>query len=359
MNNSDDCQEKLSGCLHRPLSPIIPPEKLIEFYKELGKRVQESQEIHNRTRDNGPKESHDTRREKEHQKNGISVRLRTVAWLWDALVPLNVFGTDGPKNVPNTWPGDRHRECRQWHGIDLAFEKEGNVIVRNSIKVVTQEYVGVTSMCGILGKASITDRFVSEPRIAVDDGGEYVEVKSLLGSRLGAYIPDLDVGVAAGSVMEAGWLGSIHQHIIEEMIEDQAEERYLGTNSWVAKIYDFVRLKVYFDGRSEGTFVSKTPGNGFQTTEEIIDEEISYSWMPEHHLYLNDQHVDAKVPQSSDGWDEMVNWIDSWRPFDVMAFVVLNDAINYWCRNASLEDKLAVAQKFKDKHPNYYVGTDF
>lgn len=362
MNDNNVHQEAPSqnGC-RRPPSPSIPPSKLVDFYKKLGDRARESHQEQNHVRKEPPakeqKGRNDIGRRRERQKAEVGARLRAVAWLWDTTVPLNAFGTDGPKNVPATWPGDRLRRCRLWHGIDMSFETLGKTIVKSSVTVDTPEYVGVTRMCDILGKATTTDRFVSEPRIEVDAGGEFVEVKALLGARLGAYIPDLDVGVA--TVMPKYPLGPLVQHVIEEMIEDQAEEQYLGTNSWVAKIYNFVKLKVYYDGRQEGTFVSRTPGNGFQTTGEIVAEEIGFSWIPEHHLYLNDQHVDEAIAQSTDGWDETVKWIDSWRPYDVMAFVVLNDAINYWCRNASLEDKMATAQKFREEHPNYYVGTEF
>ena len=291
----------------------------------------------------------------------VSASLRAVSWLWDGLVPLNPFGTDGPKLLPQRWPGDGLRKCRQWHGVDLGCDVKDGRFVRATLSVATPSYVGVTSVCGILGKAAVTDRHVTEPVFGEEEGVEFVEVKALLGSRLGAFIPDLDVGVSASVLKALLTLGGtlLYQHLVEEFIEQVSEEGYLGFTSAVAKIYSQVILRLYADGTEVAGFVSLKGGNGFQTTAEILADQLSHSFMPEHHVYLDDQYLTGIAPKSSDGYPETIAWIDSWRPYDAFAFFALSASILAWCRDTPLADKKAAAEDFKKRFPDHFVGTDF
>ncbi|ETW97875.1 MAG: hypothetical protein ETSY1_20960 [Candidatus Entotheonella factor] len=289
----------------------------------------------------------------------VQASMRAISWLWDTTVPGNPFGTDGPKRVPKTWPGDKLRQCRQWHGIDLSCNVKDGAFVRDTLLVSTPAYIGVTSTCGILGKATTTDRHITEPVWGRDEDGEYVEVKSLLGSRLGAFIPDIDVGQPSVLPLKGAGIGVLVQHLIEELIEQIAEEGYIGYDSTVAKIYSYIVLRLYANGTVISGFNSLKGGNGFQTTEEILADGLSHSFMPEHHIYLDGDYLTGITPKSSDGYPETVQWIDSWRPYDVMAFFGLSAALKDWCKTVPLEEKKKIAEAFKKAHPDVFVGTSF
>jgi hypothetical protein len=279
----------------------------------------------------------------------VKASLRTASFLWNTTVPGNPFGTDGPGPAPAAWPGDTLRRCRQWHGLDLSIHVEEGRIDPGSILFSSPAYSATTETCGIIGKTTTSDRHVTEPVVSKDASGrEFVEVKTLLGTRLGAFVPDIDVGLAGGG---------ISQHVLEEFIEQMSEERYLGTDTWTPKIFSYAGLRVYASGGALARFVSTTRGNGFVTQAEIIEEQLGCSWIPEHHLYLNGKHVHSVTPSSAT--TELEKWIDSGRPADAFAFVALSAALKEWCAETPLAKKQAFATEMKAKYPDYFVGTEF
>jgi hypothetical protein len=281
----------------------------------------------------------------------VKASLRVASFLWDTTVPNNPFGTDGPGPAPEAWPGDTLRKCRQWHGLDLSFRTQDGRIDPGSVVLVSPAYSATTETCGIIGKTTTTDRHVTEPVVDADvSGRQYVEVKTLLGTRLGAFIPDLDVGLPGGS-----WEQALLQHGLEEFIEQMSEEKYMGTDTWAPKIFSYARLRVYATGGFLGRFVSKTLANGFVTQEEIIDLQLACSCIPEHHLYMNGKRTDWVVPAS----DAVDKWVDSGRPADAFAFLALSAALKEWCAGTPLSEKKAFAKEMKAKYPDYFVGTEF
>ena len=284
----------------------------------------------------------------------VTAELRAVCWLWNTTLPehLNPFGNDGDRSIPDTWPGDALTKCRQWHGIDLGFDLQGNVPI--NIKYDIKNYVGNSSFCGVVGRGFITDTWYKEPVILQDQRGTYVEVKSLQAARLGVYIPDIEVGHDYEGA--DNFFGILFNHFLEEIVEYMGEETYTGTDSDVPKIYDFIRLKLYTDGHAVGEYVADVAGYGFEDAASIIETPIGYSWVPEHHLYLDDSLVKSIVPASSDGYEEWVKWIDSWLPAEVAAHTLFAEALIYWCRNATSEQKAAYANTFKTKYPEYFVS---
>jgi hypothetical protein len=230
-------------------------------------------------------------------------------------------------------------------------------IIRESVaRPQSPDYVGVSEFCGVLGKATVTDRFVSEPRFGSDARGEYVEVRSLLGSRLGAFIPDIDVGVS--SVFPFGGLGFglALQQFIEEVTEDLSEEGYTGTNTSYPKIFSYIKLRVYADGGKDGEFVSNTAGNGFLDQDEIVKGEIGYSWIPEHYLYLDDRLVDNVEIGLSDSYERTIAWIDTNLPYEEFAFLAVQVALNEFCASATQQQRDQLARDFAEQFPDYFAG---
>jgi hypothetical protein len=232
----------------------------------------------------------------------------------------------------------------------VQFRSDGSVDP-NGIVLDELSYSGMTETCGMIGKTTVTDRHVTEPYIGKDPGGAFVQVKTLLGTRLGAFIPDIDVGLPAISPEVSAILA---QQIIEEIIEQTSEEQYLGTNSWAPKIFTYARLKLYADGII-GDWVSDTRGNGFLSQKEIIESQAAASWIPEHHLYVNGNLRKSLTPTSIDHRDELEKWVDSNRPFDVFAFVALTEALEAWDRDTPPKEKQRTAADFKARYPDYYI----
>lgn len=293
-----------------------------------------------------------------------SASVRCVSFLWDSTLIGNPFGTDGPKRVPRTWPGDTFTRCRQWHGIDLSIQvdNQGRFLRETIIVPGTRHYVGNTVYCGVVGRGNVTDQFVSAPTFGNDARGNYVEVRSLLGSRLGVLIPDIDVGLEATFGLDLPllrYLGVIVQQAIEEAAEDLSEETYTGTNKSYPRIFSYILLRIYEDGTTDGRFVSDTGGNGFLTQDEIITGQIGYSLIPEHHLYLNGRLTQTKELTISDRYEKAIAWIDTYFPYEEFAFLAVNDALIEWCKNATDREKRQLASDFKSKFPDYYVSSPY
>lgn len=281
----------------------------------------------------------------------VKGELRAISYLWKTTVVGNRFGTDGPQpNVPTTWLSDHLRRCRQWHGVNLSvtFRPDGSVDPQG-ILLDELSYSGKTETCGIVGKTTVTDRHVTEPKIDSDGHGPYVEVKTLLGTRLGAFIPDIEVD-ALGHTWH-----QLADEAVAEAVEATSENQYLGTNNWAPKIFTYAKLKVYVD-RTVGDWVSAARGNGFLTQQEIIEKQVGTSWLPEHHLYVDSKLTKSLTPTSVNHRDELEKWVDSDRPFDVFAFNALTAALEAWDRDTAPLKKREVAADFKKRYPDYYIG---
>ena len=284
-----------------------------------------------------------------------TAKLRVVSYLWSTTVPDNPFATDGPTPaVPQTWPGDDLHVCRQWHGLDLSaqFGRNGKV-VRDSVRLREPSYCGFTESCGFIGKTTVTDRHVTEPRIGESSIGEYVEARTLLGNRLGAFVPDLAVD---GTLSDFG-LGEI-----DEIIEQISEEGYLGTNGMAPKIFTYAYVRLYARSSSAG-WVSDRRASGFVDQKDIIAGQFGSSWIPEHHLYLDGKlrPSDSRVPTSPEHKQEIEAWLTSpsWyrlKAMDVYAFKALSASMIKWAEETPDKEKLKVAEDFKKRFPDYYIG---
>lgn len=287
----------------------------------------------------------------------VKASLRAVSYLWDTTVPNNPFKTDGSvANVPSTWPGDDLVQCRQWQGVDLSatFLANGNVDPA-SVKLRALSYSGDTDTCGLIGKTTVTDRHVTHPRIGSDGGTSYVEVKTLLGTRLGAFIPDIDVKLP--NLLPSVPGSELVKHLMEKAVEKMVEKRYLGNDPLTPKIYTYARLRLSKAG-AQGTWVSDQRGSGFVLHPLIIARQLGSSFIPEHHLYVNGALVSSQS-LASPSRDDLLKWIDSPLPADELGFAAISAALKRWAKDTPPKEKTKWAQAFARAFPDYWVGSDF
>jgi hypothetical protein len=303
----------------------------------------------------------------------VEASLRCVSWLWQETFQPNPFGTDGPKTLLPQWPGDSLKNCRQWHGIDVAFENQVEpgteifTIKRDSIVVSSPDYVGITEYCSIKGRGYMVDRFnpehgASNYRIGSNPRGEYIEIQSMMSSRLGVLLPDVDIGMShttnpggTSTNNPLAYINAFFLHFVEEGAEYYTANEFTGSNNNFPKIYSNILLRIFADGYREGLFVSDTGGNGFKTMDEIIANQIGFSWIPEHHLYLDGAWITGKEVNHPNKSKRLTDWIDTNWPYEAFGFSVVNQNLIEWCQNASAQDKKALSEKFKADYPGYFV----
>jgi hypothetical protein len=294
---------------------------------------------------------------KTAEAKAVTASLRAVSYLWDSTVPDNPFKTDGKvANVPSTWPGDDLVHCRQWQGVDLTATFLPNGTVDSaSIKLRALSYSGTTDTCGLIGKTTVTDRHVTEPRIGGQGASNYVEVKTLLGTRLGAFIPDIEPALSSGLPQVPG--ADLVQHLMETAVLKMVEGRYLGTDSMTPKIFTYARLRLS-KFAVKGDWVSDQRGSGFVSQASIVERQLGSSWIPEHHLYVNGA-LQGGRSLASPSTDDLLKWIDSPLPGDAFGFQAISAALKKWDKDTARSEKVRWTRAFARTFPDYFIGTDF
>ena len=243
-------------------------------------------------------------------------------------------------------------------------------IVPESVEAEFDEFVGVSSYCGIKGQAVTIYRDKNkrkEPKIKTDSNGrEYVEVKSLLASRVSAYIPDLDVGITDQEAQDMmgrtmGWSEYFGTFVVEELLEQLAEQSFTGLDSNIPFIFTYFYLRLYADGTVDAGFPVREAASGFVTKGEITNQTTgSFSAAPEHHIYINGALDEEYIP---DPRSFLITWLE--HPYiptilGLGGFVLMSDALLDWCENASEQDIDGLAELFEEDEEasEYYIGRE-
>ena len=390
-------------------------ERITDNFKKRLRRIIESKEVERDLKFEGcyPRIPRKTKSENlGNVKRKVSGSARCVSVLEESTIEKDAFGVDEWRKTKE-WPGDTwpssYNQCRQWHGIDISYECVGNKICKESIitSPTSQEvnkfkdklpknleehqtldssnhplvYLGATNICGFHGHVYPTDRYVTKPKVFENECGDsYVEVKSLLGCRVGAFMPDIKL---IGGVSDEfdDFLSSVLYRLtdilLDKTIENLIEECYTGNNSYYPRIYSYIYLRVYTDGSSETGFCQDLPSTGMYggyvamggvDTQDVIDGHGGYSYMPEHYLYCTDVNENKimyvlnstdKVKEvigvekdfsEEDNYERLIRWLDWTVPWVVDGlggifglkpslgiYKASQDAIRRWCVSCRCE----------------------